>query len=130
MVLADTSIWISYFRSASGDDGDELEALIEDGRVATCGPVLAELLGGAGEKQRDSIVDTVAGLPWAELDQASWREVGAVAQRLRQAGQALPLTDLTIAVAAAHAGFALWSLDADFERIAPVLDGFELHRPA
>jgi predicted nucleic acid-binding protein len=129
MVLPDTSVWIPYFRSARGADGDHLEELIRGGEAAICGPVLAELLGGAGETQRNSIMDTVGSLPWAELTHLSWRVVGAIAHRLREAGRTLPLTDLTIAVAAAHAGYALWSLDSDFERIAPVLDGLELYRP-
>jgi len=127
MVLPDTSVWIPYFRSTSGADGDRLEELIEDGEVAICGPVLAELLAGAGDGQREAIVGTVGGLPMADLDRTAWEEVGAVARRLRQAGQTLPLTDLTIAVAAVRNGHALWSLDTDFERIAPVLDGLELY---
>lgn len=104
--------------------------LIEEGEVAICGPVLAELMGGAGDSQRTAIVDTVGDLPWAGLDRAAWQDVGAVAWRLRQTGQTLPLTDLAIAVAAARAGHALWSLDADFERIASALDGLELFQPA
>jgi len=130
VVLPDTSVWIPYFRSTSGAEGDRLEALIGEGEVAICGPVFAELLGGADEEQRASILDTVGDLPWADLDHGSWQDVGAVAQRLRQAGQTLPLTDLTIAVAAARAGCLLWSLDSDFARIAPVLDGLELYRLA
>lgn len=128
MVLADTSVWISYFRSSSGHEGDLLETLIEAGEAAICGPVLAELLGGADDAQRASIGDTVGDLPWADLDRAAWQEVGVVARRLRQAGGMLPLTDLTIAVAAARAGYALWSLDSDFERIEPILDDLELYR--
>lgn len=127
MVLPDTSVWIPYFRSQVGADGDHLEALIEQGEIAICGPVLAGLLAGAGETQRDAITGTVGSLPLADLDRASWEEVGGVARRLRQSGQALPLTDLAIAVAAARAGYALWSLDSDFERIASVLDGLELY---
>jgi predicted nucleic acid-binding protein len=50
-----------------------------------------------------------------------------VGAHLRQAGQTLPLTDLVIAVAAARAGYVLWSLDSDFERIVPALDGLELY---
>jgi predicted nucleic acid-binding protein len=129
VVLPDTSVWIPYFRSGSGDEGDRLEALIEEGEVAICGPVLAELLAGAGDTQHTSIMDTVGDLPMADLHRASWQDVGAVARRLRQAGQMLPLTDLAIAVAAAHAGCTLWSLDSDFDRIAPVLDGLELYEP-
>jgi predicted nucleic acid-binding protein len=130
VVLPDTSVWIPYFRSSSGIEGDRLELLIKEEEVAICGPVLAELLGGADDMQRTSIVDTVGDLPWADLDHVAWQDVGAVARRLHQAGQTLPLTDLTIAVAAARAGHALWSLDADFERIASVLDGLELYEPA
>jgi len=128
VVLPDTSVWIPYFRSTTGAEGDRLEALIGRGEVAICGPVLAELLGGAGDTQRDWIMDTAGSLPWADLDHASWLEAGALARRLRQAGQTLPLTDLAIAVAAAGAGFVLWSLDLDFERIASVLQGLELYR--
>jgi predicted nucleic acid-binding protein len=130
VVLPDTSVWIPYFRSASGVEGDRLEALIGDGEVAICGPVLAELVGGADEAQRVSILDTAGDLPVADLDLAAWQDVGALARRLRQTGQTLPLTDLAIAVAATRAGHVLWSLDADFDRIAPVLDGLELYEPA
>jgi predicted nucleic acid-binding protein len=129
VVLPDTSVWIPYFRSASGAEGDRLEGLIQEREAAICGPVLAELLGGAGDAQRSSIMDTVGDLPWADLDHASWQDVGAVARHLRQAGQMLPLTDLAIAVAAARAGYALWSFDADFDRIAMTLDGLELYKP-
>jgi predicted nucleic acid-binding protein len=127
VVLPDTSVWIPYFRSASGAEGDRLEALIAEGEVAICGPVLAELLGGADDTQRGWILDTAGRLPWADLDHAAWEDVGGVARRLRQAGQTLPLTDLAIAIAATRAGYALWSLDSDFERIAPALDGLELY---
>jgi predicted nucleic acid-binding protein len=130
VVLPDTSVWIPYFRSSSGPDGDQLEALIKREEVAICGPVLAELLGGAGDAQRSLIVDAVGDLPWAELDPASWQDIGALARRLRRAGQSLPLTDLAIAVAATRAGHVLWSFDTDFDRIALALDGFELYRPA
>ncbi len=127
MVLPDTSVWIPYFRSSSGAEGDRLEALIAEGEVAICGPVLAELLGGADDARHGWIMDTAGDLLWADLDHASWRDVGALARRLRRAGQTLPLTDLAIAVAAARAGHVLWSLDSDFERIAPALDGLELY---
>jgi hypothetical protein len=130
MVLPDTSVWIPYFRSQSGAEGDQLEALIGANEVAICGPVLAELLAGARDGQRQAIVGTVGGLPLAGLDRTAWEDVGAVARRLRRSGQTLPLTDLAIAVAATRAGHPLWSLDSDFERIAPALAGLELYQPA
>lgn len=130
MILADTAIWIGYFRNAPRADADHLASLIEAGKVATCGPVLAELLAGATRTQRPDLLETLLGLPWADLGPNAWLSVGDAAASLRRAGRPLPLTDLTIAVAAAHAGYPLWSLDADFERIVPVLDGLQLYEPA
>lgn len=104
--------------------------LLDGGEVATCGPVAAELLAGADGEVAERMWATLSSVPWAGLASSDWQLVGTLAHRLRQTGQALPLTDLAIAVAAARVGYALWSLDSDFERIAPVLDGLELYRSA
>lgn len=106
-----------------------MRGLVDRGEVATCGPVAAELMAGVDPRLAEQMWATLASLPWVELSAGDWRRVGAVAHRLRRAGQALPLTDLTIAVAAARAGHALWSFDADFARIAPALDGLQLYEP-
>lgn len=106
-----------------------MRALLDRGEVATCGPVAAELLAGADGEVAERMWATVSSLPWVELTSVAWRGVGEVGAHLRRSGQTLPLTDLVIAVAAARAGYALWSLDSDFERIAPALDGLELYGP-
>ena len=128
MVLPDTSAWIPYFRSGRSGEAEHLSELIESGAVATCGPVVAELIAGCDDEQRLLLLETIMDLPWAELDASGWLQVGDVARQLRQAGQKLPLTDLAIAVAASRAGYALWSFDSDFERIRPALPDLELHR--
>jgi predicted nucleic acid-binding protein len=102
--------------------------LLEAGEVATCGPFAAELLAGAKGDVADRMWATLSSLPWAQLDQPAWREVGAAAARLRRSGRTLALTDLAIAIAAARAGHALWSLDADFEPIGEVVEGLELYQ--
>lgn len=102
--------------------------LLDAGDVATCGPVSAELLAGVDGEVAERMWETLSSLRWADLDSAGWHEVGAVARRLRRDGQSLPPTDLAIAVAAARAGHALWSFDADFDRIAAALDGLELYQ--
>jgi len=129
VVLPDTSVWVDFSRRGAKGEASAMRSLLDRGEVATCGPVAAELLSGAGGSVADQMWATLSSLPWAELTSAAWREVGEVGHRLRQAGQTLPLTDLTIAVAAARAGHLLWSLDSDFERIAPVLDGLQLYGP-
>jgi predicted nucleic acid-binding protein len=128
VILPDTSVWIAYLRGA-GQTGEHLADLIEAQRVVICGPVFAELLAGAAEADRELLGETLGRLPWAETSRAGWREVGTIAARLRASGGPLPLTDLVIAVAAASGGHDLWSLDADFERIATVFDSLELYRP-
>jgi predicted nucleic acid-binding protein len=127
MVLPDTSIWVDFARHGTQGRAASLRALLDSGDVATCGPVVAELLAGAQGEVAERLWGTLSSLPWAELAPGDWREVGATARRLRQGGRKLPLTDIVIATAAARAGHALWSLDADFERIAAVLGELEIY---
>jgi predicted nucleic acid-binding protein len=127
MVLPDTSVWVDYSRRGQRGEAAGMRDLLDRGEVATCGPVAAELLVGADGEVAERVWLTLSSLPWVQLPTAAWREVGRLGSRLRRIGQTLPLTDLTIAIAAARAGHALWSLDSDFERIAPVLDGLELY---
>jgi predicted nucleic acid-binding protein len=127
VVLPDTSVWVEFSRRGAAGRAAGLAALLDAGEVATCGPVVAELLAGAKGDVAERMWETLSSLPWAELDSSAWREVGAIASRLRSDGQTLPLTDLVIAVAAARSGHSLWSFDADFERIAAVLTPLELH---
>jgi predicted nucleic acid-binding protein len=126
VVLPDTSIWIAYLRAGGEDVTRELNAMLERREVLACGPVVAELVAGARPGDRSTLLESLAGLPWAELDHQAWRSVGLLAAELRDRGQVIPLTDLQIAVAAHSSGAALWTADHHFERLAPLLDGLEL----
>jgi predicted nucleic acid-binding protein len=127
VVLPDTSVWVEFSRRGAEGRAATLGKLLDEGDVATCGPVAAELVAGAEGEIAERIWETLESLPWAELDAAGWREVGATARRLRRDGRTLPLTDLVIAVAAARAGHALWTFDSDFERIGGALSELELY---
>jgi predicted nucleic acid-binding protein len=127
VVLADTSVWVDFARRGKRGSAAEMRQLLDAGEVATCGPVTAELLAGAEGVVAERLWETLSSLPWAELSGAGWREVGIAAGRLRRRGKTLPLTDLAIAVAASRAGHAVWSFDADFERVLPALEGLELY---
>jgi len=129
VVLPDTSVWVDFARLGAKGRAAEMRPLLDSGEVATCGPVTAELLAGAEGEVGERMWETLSSLPWAELSPTAWRDVGATAHRLRRTGQTLPLTDLVIAVAAADAGYAIWSFDSDFERIRPALSGLKLHVP-
>ena len=126
MILPDTSIWIAYLRPGAEDISRELSATLERREVLACGPVVAELVAGARPHDRATLLASLAGLPWAELDHQAWQSVGLLAAELRDQGQAIPLTDLEIAVAAHSSRAALWTADHHFKRLVPILDGLEL----
>lgn len=127
MILPDTSVWVDFVRRGERGRAGAMRALLDAGEVATCGPVTAELLAGAEGEVAERMGEMLSSLPWAALSAAGWREVGVAAGRLRRRGETLPLTDLAIAVAATRAGHAVWSFDADFERILPALEDLELY---
>lgn len=127
MVLPDTSVWVDFARRGAAGKAGDLHDLLDGGEVSTCGPVAAELLAGAEGDVAERISATLASLPWADLSPVAWRDAGVAGRQLRKAGQTVPLADLAIAVAAAHAGHVLWSFDADFERIQPVIDDLALY---
>jgi predicted nucleic acid-binding protein len=126
VVLPDTSIWVAYLRPGAADITRELGDALERGQVLTCGPVVAELVAGARPPDRPTLLGSLAGLPWSDLDRSAWQAVGLLAAELRDGGEALPLTDLEIAVAAHTAGATLWTTDHHFQRLIPRLGGLEL----
>lgn len=124
--LADTSVWVDYLRHGTDGPAKALDSMLETESVLTCGPVVAELLAGARDEDRDSLWTLMQALPWADLDRSAWRAVGGGAAALRAQGETIALTDIEIAVAAAHSNAAVWSADRDFERIAQVVEGLEV----
>lgn len=128
-VLADTSIWIDYFRRGKGSKAARLDELLTAGDVVVCGPVVAELLAGAKVADRAKLWRLLTGLPWADLGRPQWQNVGETAARLRERGESVPLTDIEIAVAAVDTTAELWTRDADFTRIRLVLTGLQLFEP-
>jgi predicted nucleic acid-binding protein len=128
LVLADTSIWVDFSRRGSRGDAAALAGLLDKGEVSVCGPVAAEVLAGVGGEPAERMWETLYSLPWIEMTPTVWQEVGSLAHRLRREGQALPLTDLAIAVAASQAGHPFWSFDSDFERLRSVLPELELYQ--
>jgi predicted nucleic acid-binding protein len=126
VVVPDTSIWVAYLRAGAEPLTHELNLALDRREVLACGPVVAELVAGARPRVRAQVIASLTGLPWADLDHNGWQSVGLLAAELRDLGQTLPLTDLEIAVAAHAAGATLWTADRHFERIAALLDGFEL----
>jgi len=129
-VLPDTSIWVELLREGTDGPAGELDRLLSERAVVTCGPVVAELLAGTPPDRQEELWILLSSLPWADLDTFGWRETGVVAGALRRSGRAVPLTDVVIAVSARRARSVLWTRDTDFDRIVEVLPTLELYERA
>ena len=124
--LADTSAWAQAQRRRAPAELRELFAgLLVAGEIATCGPVVWELLHSTNnaEEFRARRADLGA-LERAPIDDAEWEAALDVCQGLAGQGGALHrsvrLHDTLIAIAAQRADLTVLHYDADFDRIASV----------
>jgi predicted nucleic acid-binding protein len=123
-VLADTSAWMLARRIPQARQ--LLFAAAERGDIAWCWPVRYELTFDAPSLERVAAVDrTLAGLREIAVDRAVQRGVLSAMRQLADEGShgahRLPLTDLTLAVAAQASGLDVLHYDHHFERLGELL---------
>jgi len=123
-ILADTSAWIIARRLPKARE--MMLGAVERGEIAWCWPVRYELMIDARGSDGIAIVDrTLEGLREIIVDRAVQRGVLAVMRDLAASGShgahRLPLTDLTVAVAAQQSGLDVLHHDQHFERLADSL---------
>jgi len=120
-VLVDTSIWIEYCKRRDSENGEALEGLLREERVAITGVVVTELLQGARQKSEfDAILDSIVVLPFFDATLSTWIEAGRLSYALRKKGVTVPSTDVIIASLAIERHCLLFSLDSHFDRIPGV----------
>jgi predicted nucleic acid-binding protein len=123
-VVADTSAWMAARRYPRAQV--LLLAALERGEVAWCWPVRYELVLDARGVEAIAAVDRLLeGLRELAVDRAVQRGVLSAMRELADHGShgahRLPLTDLTVAVAAQHAGMDVLHHDRHFERLGELL---------
>jgi predicted nucleic acid-binding protein len=59
MILADTSVWIVYFRGISSPQTDRLDSYLDDERVATGDLIITELMRGFRTKKQIAIAQQI-----------------------------------------------------------------------
>lgn len=121
MVLADTSVWVAAIRQRN----HSFFTAVEDGTVATCAPVVLELLVGAPNPDALREWRTVmSALPRIAIDASTTDRAEEVVELLatRPGGRhrAVPAADLLIAACAEHAEVPLLHADRHFATIANV----------
>lgn len=124
-ILADTSVWIEFFKAGS-KTGDTLAELLGRNNACTCGIVLFELMQGIkSEAEKSAILSMLSELQYFEMTAALWQKAAGLSHALKKKGLTLPLTDIFIASIAIAHNLSIFTLDRHFEQIP----GVALHKP-
>ena len=126
-VIVDTSVWIAFFRSATGTLPDQLIALLDEDRVIMPSPVKIELLCGSSKKDAPRIQRLIQALPEAVPLEAHWQQAEEWALNGALKGHHFAMGDLLIATLSSAENAPLWTLDSDFHRMEK-LGYIKLHR--
>jgi predicted nucleic acid-binding protein len=114
MVLVDTSVWVSHFRTTAGD----LAELLDNGEVA-CHPFIIGELACGNLKNRASILSLLEALPQASM--VEHYEVLAFIDAYKIMGKGLGYIDIHLLASAHLASIPLWTLDRKLAQAAEAL---------
>lgn len=119
-ILADTCIWIEFFKQLSSI-GDVLEARIIEDSIWVCGVVMYELAQGVkSDHERSQIFTTVSNLAYAEMSKTLWQQAGYLSSSLRKKGLTIPFSDILIAALSIEHNLQVFTLDGHFKEIPGV----------
>ena len=119
--LVDSSLWVDYFRKKTpAAVKAQVDVIIRGADVATCAPILFELLRAVSQKEARKIEEFFATVPVLETPKTSWADSGRLGQKCAEAGFLTPAIDLLIAQICIHHDVVLTTFDADFKKIASV----------
>ena len=118
MILVDTSVWVQALRRGSSAEALHLKALLDADQVALCGPVRIELLGGASTAEIPRLRRVLSALPVFLPTPETWKTLESWVEKSVRAGQRFGIADLLNAAVATENDLEVWSLDADFARMA------------
>lgn len=122
-VLVDSSAWIFALRR----DGIEhirkrIDHWLDQDRLAICGLVMCELLGGAkNPKEYDRLERDLEAPHELALDNEVWKAAAKINFTMAQAGKSVPTVDCAIAATAMRHKAILAHCDEHLDRIAKVM---------
>ena len=116
MIAVDTSVWVAAFRGERAIRAP-LEQLLDAGEVALPAPVRIEILAGSSRADLPRLRRSLAALPVLYPTESTWARIDGFVDHAVARSQRFGFADLLIAALAAENDCAVWSLDADFERL-------------
>ena len=119
-VIADTCIWVEFFRTTSLIS-ERLRDLISNNFVASVGIIIAELLQGIkANKEREVIIGIFNTIEYLEITRDIWIASGDLAKELRTQGKTIPLSDILIACCAKKHQYQIFTIDKHFQDIPDI----------
>jgi predicted nucleic acid-binding protein len=119
--VVDSSAWISFLRGDAAA-ARRIDPLLAVGAAAIAGPILAEVLSGAGSRAEfDHLRDLFDGLERLPDPPDLWDRVAEARYALARKGHQPSLVDLAICLTCLGGGHTLVTRDQDFRAIARVI---------
>jgi predicted nucleic acid-binding protein len=118
VIVADTSVWVAALRDEKSRTARALTSLIDADEVALPVPVRVELVSGVARKDRSKLKRALTALPVLAATDETWSLIERWIEPAADSGQRFAPTDLLIAALAHEVDALVWSLDADFGRMA------------
>ena len=127
MILADTSIWIEFFRGKNRKIAAHFRELLDADLVILAAPVKIEILAGSSRSNLRTLRRVLSALPNYYPEQRAWETIDRWVDEAIIAGERFGFGDLLIGAIAVQQKATLWSLDSDFQRMQK-LGWFRLHQ--
>lgn len=106
-----------------------LEALLEEGEAAFCGPVKLEVLGAMRRESRARFDSFFSLVPYLGMNEATWDHAVSLGRRVAdQARATLPWNDVLIASIALRHDCRVYTQDEHFNTLARIA-GVRLYTP-
>jgi hypothetical protein len=128
VILADTSIWIDFFRGKNKPLGARVQELLDLDELILAAPVRLEILSGCSPTNFSKIRRLLSALPVFYPHESTWLRLDEWIADAISAGQRFGVGDLVIASIAVDQKSLLWSLDTDFVRMKK-LGWLQLYTP-
>jgi tRNA(fMet)-specific endonuclease VapC len=116
-IIADTSIWIEYFRG-NPQIADFLDEHLVNNKIYINGIIIAELIQGIKrKKESEAVRASIDAVPYIEMTYNDWVFAGDLSNELRKKGLTIPLTDIATGAVAINNNMSVVTLDRHFDHI-------------